>query len=198
MANHLFRFLKHPLLVIIIGGCAAVSVLTGVAYYHLRAYRVLTERERVAVVTCRETAKTRQPVLDVALFPDGPDTRTLVLYCPADEWVFDGRIIQWKVWFGLMGVKRYYTVDRISGRYRRVDDERIKPRVIYALRHEPDHFWEKVYALQRFLPFVEAVYGSSAFVPFEKGAVFDVLITHSGFMIKKVSPPRRRPWWFVG
>ncbi|MBU4479289.1 MAG: hypothetical protein KKH34_09450 [Candidatus Omnitrophica bacterium] len=194
---------KNNFLNKIIGGiiifCIILILITVfIARAYLNTYRLFTQRHLVAVVECQKTPKARHPVLCVELYPETEAARKKTLFFNADEWVIEGHMVLWKPVFGIFGAQRYYRLERISGRYRDIEKEKKEERLVYSLSEQPDRFWFFIYRYQRFIPFVEAAYGNSAFVPFEPGKKFHVYVTYYGFMIKEVSEPKKRNWWSVG
>lgn len=169
-----------------------------IAQFYLSSYRVFKARELVAIVQCEKVSQTGESVLNVELFPKTSKAQTRTFIFNADEWVIEGRIIQWRSFLGLFGVRSYYQIERLSGRYLNIEKEKKSPRLVYALYDKADNFWYFLYKNQRFIPFVEAAYGNSAFIRYEPGKIFYVYVTHSGFMIKDMSEPKKRSWWFIG
>lgn len=180
--------------------CCLLSILSSfiIARFYLASYRFFKNRELVAVVECQKTPKSGNPVLSIEFFSQGEKNQKRTFFFDADEWVIEGRIIQWKPVFGFFGVKNYYQIERLSGRYINIEKEKTLPRLVYDLYGQTDNFWRFLYKMQRFIPFIEAAYGNSAFVAWEYGKKFHVYVTHSGFMIKDITEPKKRSWWFVG
>jgi len=169
-----------------------------IAQFYLSRYRFFKNRELVAIVDCDKMPKTGESFLNIELFPKTDNTRKKTFLFNADEWVIEGRIIQWRSFMGMFGVRSYYQVERLCGRYLDIEKEKKYPRIVYELYDKPDAFWYFVYRNQRLIPFIEAAYGNSAFIRFEAGKVFYVYVTNSGFMIKDMTEPKKRSWWFVG
>src|SRR6266850_4216339 len=62
-----------------------------------------------------------------------------------DEWQVDARVLKWHAFANLVGFDTAYRLERISGRYTRVEDERTQQRSVYDL-HAPGRIdpWELV------------------------------------------------------
>lgn len=180
--------------------CCLFLILSSllVSRFYLTSYRFFKSRELVAIVECKKTLESGNPVLDIEFFPKTTKTQRRQFFFDADEWVIEGRIIQWKPIFAFFGVKNYYQIERLSGRYLDIEKEKSLPRIVYDLYGQKDDFWKFLYKAQLFIPFIEAAYGNSAFVAYEYGKKFHVYVTSSGFMIKDVTEPKKRSWWFVG
>ncbi|MCM8814254.1 MAG: hypothetical protein NC924_10055 [Candidatus Omnitrophica bacterium] len=183
---------------------AAGGMLLAAVFFFFTAVSVLrtmiayADHDLVATVECRggSSGSAGQLVVNFALGPLRGQCRSYPL--TADEWVFEGRIAAWKLPARLVGVRRYFQYERISGRYLDIAREKTAPREVYALADGPDPLWQFFYRQRRWVPFLDAAYGISAFVPFEPGHVFQVHITQTGFLIKNITPAPRRSWWHVG
>jgi len=187
---------------IIRGLLAAIFLLLAgmavMSYSYVRSYTVFTAVEKVANVVCRQEKSTGERVLSVT-FASGPlQGKTLTIPFYGDEWVFEGRVVKWKNFAGFFGIKRYYCYERVTGRYLDAEQERAAMRTVYPLAEQPDKMWPFFYRYQRFIPFIDAAYGNSAFVSFRSDAIFEVCITPTGFMIRDITEPKTRPWWSVG
>jgi len=173
----------------------ALTLILGKVF--LRAYRVYNDRKLVAIVDCRKESQDSKTFLDITLIKD-KDEKKVSFEFDADEWVFEGRIVKWSPFLGILPLKSYYRVERITSRYYETEREKSAPRIVVALSEERDPLWRFFYRIQKLAPFIEAVYGMSAFMPFEPGEKFHVYVTSTGFLIKPVSFPKKRIWWTVG
>ena len=54
-----------------------------------------------------------------------------------DEWQLDARVLKWKGWANLFGLDAQYRLERVSGRYRDIEQERTGERTVYALAENP-------------------------------------------------------------
>lgn len=136
-------------------------------------------------------------IANVAVQRLGPSSFTLtydpvagepvVATLEGDQWAVTGGIIKWAPWVAVLGLRNYHKPMRVSGQYSRLEEQRrhlpsIQPLVPGAM----DRFWEALYRLQPYVPFVDAVYGSSAYVYAEPGASFRVYVSPTGYLIKRV------------
>jgi len=165
--------------------------------FYLKTYKYFNEGQLVATVECKKD-KNGAAFLRTKFYDRGAVSQQGDFPFSADEWVIEGRIIKWKSIFTVFGLKTYYRLERISGRYFDIEKEKTAPRIVHALQTSPDKWWFLIYRFQRFFPGVDAVYGSSAFVPFSTGRIFNVYVTYTGLMIKDISLPQKRSWWPVG
>ncbi|MDX1800072.1 MAG: multidrug transporter [Marinobacter sp.] len=99
-----------------------------------------------------------------------------------DQWQLDARIIRFSGPLRWLGVAPGYQLERLSGRYIALEQERNSPRTVVALTSGQG--WPDIWQLdQQFnLPFVEGVYGNATFMPMADGAVFDVRLSGSGLV----------------
>ena len=103
-----------------------------------------------------------------------------------DLWQIDARIIKWKGWLSAFGSGPNYKLDRIQGRYYTIEDERSKPRSVYALSN-PDlvfDLWTAIERLSAHLEWFDAEYGSATFLPMADGALYSVHLTASGLIAR--------------
>jgi hypothetical protein len=105
-----------------------------------------------------------------------------------DEWQLDARILKWHGVANLLGVDAHYRLERLSGRYRSVQQERTAPRTVYQLfdRRGID-LWELANRYPKWLPGIDAIYGSAAFLPMADGAHYSVSHTQSGLVARALN-----------
>ncbi|WP_078084103.1 cation/multidrug efflux pump [Microbulbifer mangrovi] len=110
-----------------------------------------------------------------------------------DQWQLDARMLKWKGALARWGIEPAYRLDRLSGRYLTLQDERSKERSVYAL-DESGHgvdVWSTLRSMDNRLPIVDAVYGSATFLPMEDGAVYEVRISHTGLLARPLNQQAR-------
>ena len=109
-----------------------------------------------------------------------------------DEWQIDARILKWKPFATLMGFDAAYRLDRIGGRYTRIEDERSLPRTVYSL-NPPEHLdvWEMLQRYQAWMPWVDALYGSATYLPMADGARYAINVSSSGLLARPLNPAAR-------
>ena len=102
-----------------------------------------------------------------------------------DQWTVSGGIIKWHPWLTAAGVTSYHKPLRVSGQYNSLKKQQEELPTVFALGEETDVLWEAVYRVSPWLPFLDAVYGSSAYAYLEPGVVQEVYVTPSGYLIKR-------------
>lgn len=162
----------------------AIAALTFVVSLNLHTYARLTHEQPIAQVVfeSRGAQRYRATLTEV---PAG-EMQTFVL--TGDEWQLDARVLKWKGWANLVGLDAQYRLERVSGRYRDIEQERHDERTVYALSENPGiDLWTLTTQYPRWLPFVDAVYGSATYLPMADGARYEVAITQSGLIARPMN-----------
>ena len=107
-----------------------------------------------------------------------------------DEWQLDARIIKWKGWANLIGMDSFFLLERLSGRYSDIQQANQSTQSAYSLiGDEPGlNIWKIKGLLNSRLPFVDAYYGHSVYLPMIDQAVFTVSIGQSGLLVRPANP----------
>jgi hypothetical protein len=109
-----------------------------------------------------------------------------------DEWQIDARVLKWHAFANLVGFDSLYRLERISGRYTRIEDERTQVRSVYSLnppqRIDP---WDLVHRYHSWVPWMDALYGSATFLPMTDGALYEVKVTQSGLVARPLNQAAR-------
>ena len=168
------------LLVLALAGMTTLFALSVVQFLRL------TSDVPVAQVELRQTAP--QQFTATASTPK-LGTREYVL--TGDQWQIDARIVRWRLPALMAGVPPLYRLDRLSGRYEDVAQERTAQRSAHALDDwsVPD----LAYFKRRFpnwLPFVDVVFGSGAYMPMFDGARYRVYVDPRGALFVRPDDER--------
>jgi hypothetical protein len=143
-----------------------------------------------------------QPAGELQLSRTGPREFDAVLTYPAgeraafslrgDEWQVDARVLKWHAFANVVGFDTAYRLERISGRYARIEDERTQTRTVYALnapqRIDP---WDLVHRYHSWLPWIDAFYGSATFLPMADGALYEIKVSQSGLVARPLNQAAR-------
>jgi hypothetical protein len=109
-----------------------------------------------------------------------------------DEWQIDARMLKWTAFANLVGFDAAYRLERISGRYANIDDERSQPRTVYELaspgRIDP---WELVHRYRSWVPWIDAMYGSATYLPMSDGALYEIKVSQSGLVARPLNQAAR-------
>ncbi len=109
-----------------------------------------------------------------------------------DEWQIDSQVLKWHAFANLAGFDTVYRLERIGGRYTRVEDERSRPRSVYSLN--PPQFidpWDLVHRYHSWVPWVDALYGSATFLPMADGALYEITVSQSGLVARPLNQAAR-------
>ncbi len=102
-----------------------------------------------------------------------------------DEWQIDARIIKWHGWAQILGLNAQYRLERISGRYSDIEEERKKIRTVYALAPKDQiDYWKLINDYKKWLAWIDTYYGSAAYMPMANDASYSVSLTQSGLIAR--------------
>ncbi len=155
--------------------CATITLAT-------QGYRALTREEVAARVTVNRLTPNRFSARFA--FADG---REEVFTLAGDEFYVDAHILKWKPVVNVLGLHTVYELDRVAGRYIKVEDEQSLRRTVYPLAHEkPLDMYDLRSRFALFSPLVDAEYGSATFIAVKDWAEFEVRVSTTGLLIRKV------------
>jgi hypothetical protein len=164
-----------------LAGLLALAALAVAVGANLRSYARLTHEEPVAELSF----EARGPRRYVATLTTLPERRVRRFELAGDDWQLDARVLKWRGWANLLGLDARYRLERVSGRYRDVEEERSAPRSVLALGEDSGFdLWSLANAYPAWLPFVDAVYGSATYLPMAAGARYEVALTQSGLIAR--------------
>lgn len=105
-----------------------------------------------------------------------------------DEWQLDARIIKWKEPLTSLRLNSVYRLDRLQGRYRDIGQAETGPRTIFALTKSGDlDLWSLSRYYRKWLPWVDAYYGSASYTPMANNAEFQINMTQSGLIVRPIN-----------
>ena len=164
---------------------AACAVLIGT---NLRTYQRLAYEQPAGELQLKRVGD-RQ--FDAVLsYPDGERANFAL---SGDEWQVDARVLKWHAFANLIGFDAAYRLERISGRYAHVEDERSQPHTVYDL-HAPGGRidpWEWVHRYRSWVPWMDALYGSATFLPMADGALYEIKVSQSGLVARPLNQAAR-------
>ena len=162
----------------------ALGALAGTISVGMLGYRALTREELAARIEVKPIA----PQRFMATF-HVPDGREAIYELAGDEIYVDAHILKWHPYANMIGLHTAYEIDRVSGRYHAIKDERDAKRTVHALGREKP---VDLYALGRrytFLgPILDAEYGSATFVPVTRAAELELRVSTTGLLIREAKP----------
>jgi hypothetical protein len=162
----------------------AVAALAFVVSLNMHTYARLTHEEPVAEIVF----EARGPQQYRATLTQVPSGEMQMFVLAGDEWQLDARVLKWKGWANLLGLDAQYRLERVGGRYRDLQQERRNERTVYGLSENPGiDLWKLSTDYPRWLPFVDAVYGSATYLPMADGARYEVKITQTGLVARPLN-----------
>lgn len=161
-----------------------LALLGGLGGGALLGWRRLTDEALVARVETRQLGVQRYAV--ALITPDGV-RREIEL--AGDDWQLDARVIKWNPTAVVLGAPPLYRLDRIGGRYRDAALERTAPRTVVALAAAPASLdlWHLKRRFPDWLPWIDADYGSAAYLPLVDGGRFAVTLAAAGGLVARPS-----------
>lgn len=161
-------------------GLALALVLAG-AGWSLRGYRLLGEEAPVVTLDARILSPQRWSV--TLGWPEG---QTRVVGVAGDAWRVEALVLKWKLPALLSGLPPLYRLDRLSGRYDDPAEEASAPRTVVDLR-QTGAFDLVTLAREHpgWLPMVDTVYGSGAYLPLVDGGHYTVSLMRTGALVAR-------------
>jgi hypothetical protein len=154
---------------------------------NMRTYQRLTAEEPAGELQFTRIAPHQYN--GVLSYPNGK-----VAYFPlrGDEWQVDAHIIKWQASVNLLGFDTAFRLDRISGRYTQIEDERHQPRTVYEL-NPPDRIdlWDLAHRYHSWFPWIDALYGSATFLPMADNASYTISASQSGLIARPLNQAAR-------
>jgi hypothetical protein len=154
---------------------------------NLRTYQRLTYEQPAGELQLTRTGERQFNA--VLTYPGGERANFALL---GDEWQIDARVLKWHALANMVGFDTAYRLERISGRYARIEDERDQPRSVFSLnppqRIDP---WDLVHRYHSWIPWLDALYGSATFLPMADGALYEIKMSQSGLIARPLNQAAR-------
>lgn len=169
-------------------GCLGVGALLTAAALNLYTYERLSHEQPVADLGFERLANGGyRAELQTA------DGRVRSFELHGDEWQLDARVLKWHPAANLLGLDACYRLQRLSGRYADIREETRRPSTAHALSTDRGlDIWSLAQRHDRWLPLVDARYGSATYLPMADGARFSVSLTQSGLVARAENAAARR------
>jgi hypothetical protein len=166
---------------ILLSACAALIAV------NLRTYQRMSFEQPAGELQLSRTGEREFEA--VLTYPDGGRA---IFALRGDEWQVDARVLKWHALANMIGFDTAYRLERISGRYTRVEDERTQARTVYSLnppqRIDP---WNLVHRYHSWMPWMDALYGSATFLPMADGALYEIKVSQSGLVARPLNQAAR-------
>jgi hypothetical protein len=156
--------------------------LLGMIVIATAGYRALTYEEIAAVVKTEPAGSKRFTAH--FLFSDGHEESYRLA---GDALYVDAHILKWKPIVNLLGLHTAYELDRVAGRYMDLKEEREGIRTVFLLsRDKPLDMFTLRQRYSLLKPLLDAEYGSASFINADKPAYFEIRVSTTGLLIRKV------------
>jgi len=166
------------------GAVGGASILLAFSYY---GYGRLVDEQLVSRIEFSQAAP-GEYVARVMI--DGQSDRMFTLR--GDEWQMDARVVNWKPPATILGLDPIYQLDRLSGRYSDIEEERTSMRTVHALSDELAlDVWHVARRFPVLMPGVDAYYGTATYLPMADGARFEVTLTRTALIARPVNEAAR-------
>ena len=122
----------------------AIGIFFGISALDIYSYEQIVEEQSVATVNFEKIGPQRYKAILVD--NKGQEMRYELA---GDQWQLDARMLKWPTALSAAGIKPGYRLDRISGRYYSLEEERSSERTVYALNQSKlgIDVWEHAYYL---------------------------------------------------
>ena len=158
--------------------------LVGSIALNLLTYQRLTFEQPVATLAFSQMAPDQYQVLLRT-----PDGRARLFTLEGDEWQLDARVLKWHGVANILGLDAQFRLERISGRYRAVEQAQAATPSLYGLSETRGvDLWAFSQDHPAWVPFVDAIYGSATYMPMAHQARFEVTMTQSGLIARPANP----------
>ena len=115
-----------------------------------------------------------------------PDGASRQVELAGEEWQLDARVIKWDSRAVMLGAPALYRLDRISGRWRDVEQERATPKSVIALAPSAAlDLWQLKRRFPRWLAWIDADYGSAAYLPLVDDGRYTVTLAAAGGLVAR-------------
>jgi hypothetical protein len=169
------------------GGLLALAALAASIGLNFYTYQRLTYEQEVAALRFRQIAPQRY-LVDLTT-AERPAQRYELR---GDAWQLDARVLKWRGTANLLGLDARYRVERLSGRYQNIDQERQAARTVHGLA---DNKGIDLFALARDYPrwtsWLDTDFGSAAYLPMADGAEYRVSLSQSGLIARPINAAAR-------
>lgn len=173
------RFFFRPTRFLMLWGLIVPGLFLMLAGSNLLTYTRLAKEQPVAEIRFTRLDNGRY----LALLKMGEEERRFVLN--GDQWELDARVIKWKPWANVLGLDASYRLERLAGRF---SDTRkanlVAPKAYELAPPSLVDVWAIAQKNSHWLPFFDAAYGSSVYLPLQDGLVYRVSMSQSGLLAR--------------
>lgn len=161
--------------------CFALTLLLAGTGFALRGYRLLGEETPIVDIDAHILSPQRW-----ALTLSWPDGSTRQVLLSGDDWRIEAVVLKWKLPALLSGLPPLYRLDRLSGRYDDPAQEASAPRTVVSL--DEGNAFDLLNLSRQYpswLPEVDTVYGSGAFLPLVDQGHYSISLMRTGALVAR-------------
>jgi hypothetical protein len=160
----------------------ALAALAATLSLATQGYQALTREVVAATVVTRPTGP--EQFMATFIFPDGQREHYELT---GNALYVDAHIVKWHPLANILGLHTAYQLDRVSGRYDRLEDEQRKPRRMFALsRPTPVDMFQLARSLAFLGRVVDTEYGSATFSSARGPSELELRVSTSGLLFRSV------------
>jgi hypothetical protein len=161
----------------------AVGSLAGLIALGIQGYQTLSRENIVARISVSPIAPQRYAA--TIRYPDGKVSNFIIA---GDEIYIDAHILKWQPIVNLFGLHTVYELDRISGRYRDIEQERAAERTLYSLsQNKPVNLFGLRQRYTFLALLLDAKYGSATFIPVIQAAELELKVSTTGLLLREIN-----------
>ena len=187
------------------GAILATALAATLLGQNVQTYARLSYERPVATIQLRRLAPQyfEATVIQPAA-TEGGAARSALYPVNGDEWRIEAQVLKWKPWANVLGLDTQYRLDRLSGRYQDIEQERTGARSVHALSGGDVQgailgvtvpwtisAWDAARRYRRYVDAVDTLYGGAAYMPMADGATYEVWITQSGLIARPTNDAAR-------
>ena len=159
------------------------GLLFGAISVGTEGYRLLVEDD--LALTVRAERMAGDSILARFTFESGM-SRTYRL--AGGELLLEAHVLKWRPLVARLGLRPEYEVSRVTGRFRDRTDDETKPRTVLSLAvQKPLDFFDLATRFDFLDPLLEYEYRSTTLVPGGASSTFEVRVTASDLLIRRVT-----------
>ena len=175
------------------GGLLAAAAIAGLLALNVQTYSRLTYERPVATISTKQLGPQHfEATVVQPAATEGAEPTIGVYQVHGDEWRLEAQVLRWKPWANVLGLDSQYRLDRLSGRYQSVEQERNAIRSVHEIRGGDPAVdlpwslsaWDMARKYRRWVDAVDTLYGGGAYMPMADGAEYEVWITQSGLVAR--------------
>jgi hypothetical protein len=179
-------------------GVMALAAIAALLALDVQTYSRLTYEQPVATITTRQLGP---QYFEATVIQPGRGERmpaaTNLYPLHGDEWRIEAQVLKWKPWANTLGLNTQYRLDRLSGRYRSIQQEINAERSVHPLTIADSGLpwqistWDAARKYRKYVDAVDTLYGGAAYMPMADGARYEVWITQSGLVARPANDVAR-------